>query len=78
MSDPKETAILSLQDAYLKHVSGSNLSFLSRGYDVILILELGTARLLTQLPLLNSHTVFHPQKQKSGLNTSPPLTVSLW
>lgn len=72
VSECKETAILSLQDAYLKHVSSSNLGFLSGGYDVILILELGTGRLLTQLQLLNSHTVFHPQNQKSGLNTSPP------
>lgn len=76
VSECKETAILSPQDAYLKHVGSSNLGFLSRGYEVILILELGTGRLLTQLQLLNSHTVFHPQNQKSGLNTSPPLTVS--
>lgn len=31
--EPKETTVLGIQDGHLKHVSGSNLDFLSQGYD---------------------------------------------
>lgn len=78
MSGSEETTILSLPDAYLKHVSSLNLGSYLRDTMSYLILELGTSRFLTQLQLLNSHTIFHPQKQKSSLNTSPLLTVSSW